>query len=66
MALRSWFFRSTPKLERAAIDDAAHVAKGSVGDHVRKIQIALNVLDGMAITEDGIYGPKNRRCCIGI
>jgi peptidoglycan hydrolase-like protein with peptidoglycan-binding domain len=58
MALQSLLFRDDPKLRRAATQDAGHITKGSMGEHVRKIQIALNILDGVAIAEDGIYGPE--------
>jgi hypothetical protein len=47
-----------PKLEGCATDDAQHIAPGAVGDHVKKIQIALNELGTVFIAVDGIYGPQ--------
>jgi peptidoglycan hydrolase-like protein with peptidoglycan-binding domain len=57
MALQSTLFRSDPKLEAAAVSDAAHIAPGARGAHVVKIQKALIQLDRAAIQADGIYGP---------
>ena len=57
MALQSQLFRGDPKLEAAATSDPAHVAPGSRGEHVRKIQLALIQLDSATIAPDGIYGP---------
>ncbi|MGN8117076.1 peptidoglycan-binding domain-containing protein [Labrys sp. 22185] len=57
MALQSQLFRGDPKLEAAAISDPAHIAPGAVGDHVKKIQQALILLDGATIVADGHYGP---------
>lgn len=57
MALRSKLFRGDPKLEAAAVSDAAHIVPGSAGPHVGKIQQALIELDGAAIAVDSIYGP---------
>jgi len=57
VALQSKLFRGDPKLEAAAVSDAAHVTPGSTGEHVRKIQLALTQLDGATLRLDGIYGP---------
>lgn len=57
MALQSRLFSNDPKLEAAAVSDAAHLVRGVRGDHVRKIQLALIQLDGATIQADGIYGP---------
>lgn len=46
------------KLERCAVRDADHVTPGSVGDHVKRIQIALNQLSKVFLAINGIYGPK--------
>jgi hypothetical protein len=46
------------KLESCAIRDADHITPGSVGDHVRRIQIALNQLMNIFLIMDGIYGEK--------
>ena len=35
-------FAGDPKLEAAAVSDPAHIKKGAIGDHVRKIQVALS------------------------
>lgn len=48
------------KLEACLTSDAAHIAPGARGDHVRKIQTALNALNdgrGIVLKPDGIYGP---------
>lgn len=51
-------------LEACLIDDKAHITPGSRGEHVRKIQIALNRLsEGTGRNEvflamDGNYGPR--------
>jgi peptidoglycan hydrolase-like protein with peptidoglycan-binding domain len=57
VALQSALFRGDSKLEAAAVLDPAHIVQGAIGDHVRKIQLALIQLDGATITADGIYGP---------
>lgn len=57
-------FIPDPALERCAIDDSGHIAVGSHGDHVKKIQTALNKLsaghgrENFALKRDGWYGPK--------
>jgi hypothetical protein len=51
------------RLERCLLNDADHITPGSIGDHVKKIQIALNQLsvgpgrDNLELIEDGVYGP---------
>lgn len=57
MALKSRLFAGEPKLEAAAVSDPAHIKKGAIGEHVRKIQIALIRLDGATIDPDGRFGP---------
>lgn len=57
ISLQSQLFRSDAKLEAAAVSDGAHIVPGAAGPHVRKIQLALNLLDGAAIVPDSIYGP---------
>ncbi len=49
MPLRSNLFRSDRALEACLLRDAAHVTPGAVGDHVSKIQLALEDLDGAKI-----------------
>jgi hypothetical protein len=41
MHLQSQLFRGDPKLEAAAVSDAAHIVLGTTGEHVRKMQRAL-------------------------
>jgi peptidoglycan hydrolase-like protein with peptidoglycan-binding domain len=57
MALKSRLFAGEPKLEAAAVSDPAHIKKGAIGDHVRRIQVALRSLDGATIDADGTFGP---------
>jgi len=63
MALSSQLFRNDSKLDAAASSDPAHILVGSRGEHVRKIQIALNRLskgrgrENFNLDEDGKYGP---------
>ena len=56
MALKSNLFRGDAKLEAAAASHPAHIEPGARGDHVRKIQLALNQLDSAGLDPDGIYG----------
>lgn len=62
MSLVSKFFRGDSKLEACSSKDAAHVVEGATGDHVRKIQMALFVLDGAKIKNAEVdakrYGPS--------
>jgi hypothetical protein len=64
MALQSQLFRGDPKLEAAAVSDAAHIVPGATGEHVRKIQQALIQLEGAAIAPDGVYGPATARAVL--
>ena len=54
--LKSQLFRGDAKLEAAAASPLAHIVPGARGDHVRKIQLALNQLDNAGLDPDGIYG----------
>ena len=65
MGLQSLLFTSPdvdPHLEACLVDDAAHITPGSRGDHVAKIQIALNQLsegpgrENFSLVVDGVYG----------
>jgi hypothetical protein len=56
MTLQSQLFHGDPKLEAAAVSDPAHITIGAKGEHVRKIQQALTLLDGVNIDLDGAYG----------
>jgi hypothetical protein len=49
MALQSRLFRDEKKLQECLIRDSAHVTPGSVGDHVRRIQTALSLIDDVRI-----------------
>lgn len=57
MPLQSALFGGDLKLEAAATSDPAHIMLGARGDHVARIQIALNKLDGAGLDTDGVYGP---------
>jgi len=52
-----------PRLEGCLVDDSKHIKQVTVGDHVKKIQIALNRLsrgpgrENFNLKVDGIYGP---------
>jgi hypothetical protein len=59
----SWqAFRGDPKLEAAALYDAAHIVEGAIGPHVAKIQQALIFLDRSSISpselQRAVYGPS--------
>jgi peptidoglycan hydrolase-like protein with peptidoglycan-binding domain len=62
MALQSKLFRGDPKLEACLVNDTAHVLQGTRGEHVSKLQKALNALGDQAISPDEIgsktYGPS--------
>jgi hypothetical protein len=58
MPLQSKLLRGDPKLQACLVSDPAHVTPGSRGDHVGRIQIALNQLSGAALHVDGVYGQK--------
>jgi len=49
MALTSNFFRDNQRLQSCLTDDRAHITRGSVGQHVRLIQEALEMIDGLVI-----------------
>lgn len=61
MPLQSKLLSGDPKLEACLVSDPAHVTPGSRGDHVKKIQIALNQLSNAGLDEDGIYGPATSK-----
>jgi hypothetical protein len=58
MSLQSILLRGDAKLEAAATSDLPHIASGQRGEHVRKIQVALNLLNNAGLALDGIYGTK--------
>jgi peptidoglycan hydrolase-like protein with peptidoglycan-binding domain len=55
MALQSQLLRGDPKLEACATHDPAHIVPGAAGEHVRKIQIALNSVDSALLNPNGLY-----------
>jgi hypothetical protein len=61
MPLRSPQFAGDDQLNKTLVDDASHVTPGSVGTHVLKIQLALEVLEQTEIPSDEKdsfrYGP---------
>lgn len=65
-ALKSKLFTEPlqPQLEACLIRDEAHITQGVHGEHVKKIQIALNRLsegpgrENFKLKVDGWYGPK--------
>lgn len=53
------------ELERCATNDRFHITPGTVGEHVRLIQIALNrLLPATFLSVDGIYGPATARAVV--
>jgi hypothetical protein len=52
------------RLEACLVSDPAHITPGTRGDHVKKIQLALNRLsdgpgrENFKLNTDGVYGPK--------
>lgn len=62
MALQSKLFKDDSKLQTCLVSDADHVTLGARGDHVAKIQRALDVLGDEVIDGDEIksktYGPS--------
>jgi hypothetical protein len=58
MALQSDLFCGDAKLEAAANSDPCHITVGARGDHVCKIQEALNRLDNANVSVDGAYGTE--------
>jgi peptidoglycan hydrolase-like protein with peptidoglycan-binding domain len=57
MPLQSKLFAGDQRCEAALTSDQAHILQGDSGEHVRKIQIALNRIDGAGLAEDGRFGP---------
>ena len=60
--LRSKLFRGDRRLEACLTDNASHITRGAVGDHVTKIQTALTLLGEPHIAAREIttktYGPS--------
>jgi hypothetical protein len=61
MALRSNLFKADRRLQQCLVSHPAHVVPGESGEHVARIQVALNDLDGLEIAADELskkhYGP---------
>lgn len=55
--LTSILFKNNAQLQACAVRDSAHVASGSRGEHVARIQKALILLDNAKLAMDGVYGP---------
>jgi peptidoglycan hydrolase-like protein with peptidoglycan-binding domain len=49
VSLQSKLFKSDQKLQACLVKDAAHVTEGAVGEHVGRIQTALNALGDVEI-----------------
>jgi len=49
MPLASKLFSGDSKLQACLISDPAHLVKGTVGDHVSKVQTALLILDNAQV-----------------
>ncbi len=62
MGLHSNLLSGDPALEACLVQDSAHVVQGAVGDHVTKIQTALNFIDGLEVDQSerdaSRYGPS--------
>jgi peptidoglycan hydrolase-like protein with peptidoglycan-binding domain len=56
MALQSNLFKGDPQLEAAATSNPAHITPGARGPYVAKIQRALNLIQGLSLAPDGVYG----------
>jgi hypothetical protein len=54
MTLKCRLFSGDRQLEAAAVSNPAHILKGAVGDHVRKIQKALLAIDNADIERSEI------------
>ena len=52
MQLRSYILRDDEILQAAADVHKAHILEGQIGDHVRKLQEVLILLDNVVISDD--------------
>jgi hypothetical protein len=68
MPLVSYLFRDDQRLQTTLVSDPAHVAPGSSGAHVGKIQVALVDLDNAKIAEGELkcktYGPTTAQAVL--
>jgi peptidoglycan hydrolase-like protein with peptidoglycan-binding domain len=62
MPLQSKLFKDDQKLQACLVNDAAHVTPGAQGDHVSKIQRAIDALGDKVIDANEVstntYGPS--------
>jgi peptidoglycan hydrolase-like protein with peptidoglycan-binding domain len=62
MPLQSRLFNADQKLQACLVNDAAHVTPGAQGDHVSKIQKAIDALGDKVIDANEVstktYGPS--------
>jgi hypothetical protein len=65
MALQSQLLRGDPQLEACATSDPAHIVPGAAGEHVRKIQIALNSVDNAFLNPNGLYDATTAAAVLG-
>lgn len=56
--LTSILFKNNERLQACAVSHTAHVVPGSRGEHVARIQKALNLLQNANLGQDGDYGPR--------
>src|SRR5215470_5893431 len=58
MALLSRLFRGDRALESCSLRDSAHIQHGATGDHVGKIQMALQLVDASNIEKGELAANK--------
>jgi hypothetical protein len=58
MGLQSKLFKDDAALEACLLHDSAHILQGAVGDHVKKIHIALRQLGNLSINEGELKGKR--------
>ena len=62
MPLVSNLFKDSTTLNACLVSDPAHVTPGAIGEHVHRIQVALQELDGLSIDMGELvanrYGPS--------
>jgi hypothetical protein len=68
MPLSSRLFKKNAALEACLVQNTAHILWGALGDHVGKIQIALDFLDRAQIDQEELrtqkYGPSTARAVL--
>ena len=62
MPLKCNLFAQDKALQACLTNDAAHIQRGAIGEHVSRIQIALAILDSASIVSEEVlakrYGPS--------